>query len=171
MKSGQRILRDRTRDPRLSCPNTDHCTTTSPGFYSPKGELPKQFIHSHAHISHLAPRPREEKRSTPHLKTAHQVKSRKWGRGGRYYPQQRPTIHPCHFLFTSCPLPPYTWYDSRVVPDVKEPLQVSSRLHHYSWNNHCSLFTSITYNQPSLLHKHSSFIQCFFHALFRPSCS
>ena len=30
MKSGQRILGDRTQDPRLSCPNADHCTTASP---------------------------------------------------------------------------------------------------------------------------------------------
>ena len=31
MKSGQQIPGDQTQDPRLSCPNFDHCTTASLG--------------------------------------------------------------------------------------------------------------------------------------------
>ena len=40
-----------------------------------------------------------------------------------------------------------------------------SRPHHYSCIRHCSAFTSIMHNHPSLLYRHSSFIQCSFHTI------
>ena len=45
-----------------------------------------------------------------------------------------------------------------------------SKLCHFSWIHYCSPFIAIPYNHSSLLHRHSSFIQCYFHTNIHPFC-
>ena len=69
---------------------------------------------------------------------------------------------PATLYSTYIPFPPHTSSDPRVTLDAWRPPQI---LKAASCIHHCSQFTSIIHNHPSLLHRHSSFLQCSFHTI------
>ena len=83
------------------------------------------------------------------------------------YLQQGSSVYSHHFIFNSCPLPLCIWSDQRSHQMCWNLLHGLSKP--YLYIHHCSALTSITYNHPSLLHRHTSFIHHSFHTI-NPSC-